>query len=278
MLSGFLQSDIWEKFQQALGKKTFRVNGQLLIKNRLPLGLSWLYSPRCSLDNFDWQELEKIAQQERAIFSHFDHITPTTDYQLLTTSIQPQKTLVLDLTPSTTELLTKMKEKTRYNIRLASKKQLIIERSGEIEDFWRLINQTTERQQFIAHYREYYQKMIEIIPECQIWTIKYYHQAIAAAIFLFSQDDKSGYYLHGGSDYHYRQLMAPYLLQWAGIQEAQKRHLKFWDFWGVDERRWPGVTRFKTGFGGRIQDYPPAVRLIYRPFCYRLYTMTKVKR
>jgi len=49
--------------------------------------------------------------------------------------------------------------------------------------------------------------------------------------------------------------MAPHLLQWEQIREAKRYGCSEYDFWGIDEKKWPGVTRFKRGFGGREIKY-----------------------
>ena len=69
--------------------------------------------------------------------------------------------------------------------------------------------------------------------------------------------------------------MAPYLLQWEQIKEAKKRGCIEYDFWGIDDKKWPGVTRFKKGFGGQEITYPGAFDLIFQPIWYRLYKIAK---
>jgi len=51
--------------------------------------------------------------------------------------------------------------------------------------------------------------------------------------------------------------------------------LKFYDFWGIDEEKWPGVTRFKKGFNGRETIYPGAYDLVFQPLWYKVYKLTR---
>ena len=81
--------------------------------------------------------------------------------------------------------------------------------------------------------------------------------------------------LHGGSDYTHRALMAPYMLHWEAIKYFKSLGLKRYDFWGIDEEKWPGVTRFKTRFGGEVKDYPGAYVKILKPFWFNVYKVAK---
>ena len=69
--------------------------------------------------------------------------------------------------------------------------------------------------------------------------------------------------------------MAPHFLQWRQILEAKKRGKNRYDFWGIDEKKWPGVTRFKRGFGGKEITYIGAWDLIYRPIWYKIYNLAR---
>ena len=82
-------------------------------------------------------------------------------------------------------------------------------------------------------------------------------------------------YLHGASSRRHRDVMAPHLLQWHMIKEARQRGCGVYDFWGIDEQRWPGVTRFKRGFAGREITYPQSVDVVHRPSAYAAYRMAK---
>src|SRR3990167_7505327 len=72
-MSSFLQSQKWAKFQESVGHKTFRIENKLVIKNDLPLGLSYLYSPRPYFDDEKLlktflHETAKLAKSENSIF------------------------------------------------------------------------------------------------------------------------------------------------------------------------------------------------------------------
>ena len=69
--------------------------------------------------------------------------------------------------------------------------------------------------------------------------------------------------------------MAPYLSQWEQIKEAKKQGFQIYDFWGIDEINWPGVTRFKNGFGGKEIEYIGAYDYVFQPWWYVVYKGTK---
>ncbi len=297
----FLQSFEWSQFQESLGRQVFRlaiphVAQTLVIKYKLPFGKSYLYSPHGPIIDTDIflknsvaafkilsKKVREIAQKEKAIFWRMDPIMSESKegkgifknlgLEKLSREIQPKKTLVLNLGKSKRELLGQMHHKTRYNIRLAKKRGVSIKTSNSIDIFWDLLSQTAKRDSFRTHPKEYYQKMLEIFSPAKLFLAKYKNKIIAADIVVFF--GKRAAYLHGASDYKHRNLMAPYLLQWHQILEAKKEGKSLYDFWGIDEKKWPGVTRFKKGFGGKEIGYIGAWDLVYQPAWYKIYNLAR---
>lgn len=193
-----------------------------------------------------------------------------------TKDIQPPKTLILDLNQEEKELLEGMHPKTRYNIRLAEKKGVKIQAgsSADFKEFWRLMNLTGERDQFRLHGAAHYKNLLggQGGPDAKfikLFLARYQGRNIAAGLFCFFGHKVT--YLHGASDNEFRNVMAPYLLQWTVIKIAQADGYKYYDFYGIDEKKWPGVTRFKLGFGGRPLEFPGTFDFVFRPIFYRLY-------
>ncbi|MDP3794708.1 MAG: peptidoglycan bridge formation glycyltransferase FemA/FemB family protein [bacterium] len=189
-----------------------------------------------------------------------------------TASVQPKENWVLDLTPPEAELLAAMHPKTRYNVRLAEKEaDLSIRRGDPAADFdaaWTLLEHTAERQEIRLHPRQYYERMLAM-PIAEIWIAEYKRQPVAAHILI--RFGGTFTYLHGGSSYEHRALMAPQLLHWKAIRESKARGYHTYDFGGTDGARWPGLTRFKQGFGGRQIVFVGAFDRALRPYWYRLY-------
>ncbi len=195
--------------------------------------------------------------------------------------IQPQKTLVLDIAKPEEILLNQMHQKTRYNIRLAQRKGVTVQpttnnQQSTIEIFLNLLEKTAGRDKFRLHPKKYYQKMLEVLGKkgmMKLFLAKYQNQIIAANLVCFFGQVAT--YLHGASDYNFRQLMATHFLQWQAISEAKKLDMKYYDFWGIDEKKWPGVTRFKKGFGGQEIIYPGTFDLIFQPLWYQAYNLAR---
>jgi peptidoglycan pentaglycine glycine transferase (the first glycine) len=281
MGKSFLQSKSWLDFQKSLGRTVWQIEGALVIKCELRIGKSYLYSPYCESKFFSasfLKEIKEIAKKENAIFFKAEPINffgaSLQDYGFIKAhNIQPQKTIVLDITKSEQELLDKMHYKTRYNIGLAEKKGIKARKDRKaFEEFWKLMEQTTKRDGFRSHPKKYYEKLLEI-PGVELFIADYNEEAIVANIVVFYE--KTAIYLHGASDYEHRNLMAAPLLQWEQIREAKRRGCIEYDFWGIDETKWPGVTRFKKGFSGREIVYPGAYDLIFQPFWYKVYKIAR---
>jgi peptidoglycan pentaglycine glycine transferase (the first glycine) len=190
--------------------------------------------------------------------------------------IQPKKTVVLNLKDNLDDILKRMHQKTRYNIRLAKKKGVVIKEgnSQDFVEFWRLMQLTGERDGFRIHKEEHYKNLLSSSSEfIKLFFVEYEDKKIATALICFF--GKKATYLHGASDNNFRQVMAPHLLQWEIIKRAKEENCWLYDFYGIDEKKWPGVTRFKRGFGGDEKKYAGAFDIVFRPSMYRVYRMLK---
>jgi lipid II:glycine glycyltransferase (peptidoglycan interpeptide bridge formation enzyme) len=110
-----------------------------------------------------------------------------------------------------------------------------------------------------------------------LYLVYYKNQVIAGNIVSFFGDTVT--YVHGASSYEHRRVMAPYLLQWQVIKKAKEKGYRHYDFYGIDEEKWPGITRFKKGFGGEGIKYPGTYDLILNKKWYYVYkTLRYIRR
>ena len=228
------------------------------------------------------KKLKKIARKENVIFLNIepkDNLPKIKEAKESKRRVQPQKTLILPLKNKKESIFENFHPKTRYNIRLAEKKgvevQAILgtkEKMNFLENFFSLILKTSKRGKFKIFPKKHYKNLLSI--ENAILYLARYKEKIIAANIVFYFGEKA-YYLHGASDYKYRHLMAPHLLQWKQICDAKENGKELYDFWGIDEIKWPGITRFKKSFGGEEIIYPKGIDLVFNNFYYSLYCLLK---
>jgi len=247
-----------------------------------------------------FREIIEIANQEKSIFLRFELPILSNFWSIneqkfgtkwsipmsgaisglpikKTADVQPSQTLILDLSKSEEQILTEMHYKTRYNIRLAERHSVKMRQGQpeEIEKFLNLLHQTAKRDKFKPHPDNYYRQLISLAQNfVKLFLAEYQNKILAANIIIFLGDTVT--YLHGASSEEYKNIMAPHLLQWLVIKEAKKLGYRYYDFWGINEKKWPGVTRFKKGFGGETVEYPGTYDLILNKFWYRLYWFGKL--
>jgi lipid II:glycine glycyltransferase (peptidoglycan interpeptide bridge formation enzyme) len=191
----------------------------------------------------------------------------------------PRKTLYIDLELSLEDIMARMKPKTRYNINLAKRKNIKIKwNRGDqaLEKFWKLNQITAKRNNFHSHAHDHYLNILKtksIGPRnrAEIAIAFNGSKPISANLVLFY--NKSVYYLHGASGNEERNTMSTYLLHAATIERAKEEGFEVYDFWGTDEKKWPGVTRFKEGFGGNPKYYPTIYEIPLNNLYYKLYRL-----
>ncbi|MFA5961348.1 MAG: peptidoglycan bridge formation glycyltransferase FemA/FemB family protein [Parcubacteria group bacterium] len=343
----FLQSEVWRQFQESVGRKTFHLSSENfwanIIFHKLPVVGKYFYVPRgpevksepgsgAPEPGSDFGELIKLAKENNAGWIRIDPeteelleaIRKNINYKIAKAphDMQPKELYVIDIAKSEEELLAEMKAKTRYNIKLSQKHNVLvkvisnfqfpisnkfsnpndqIKEKKYIEEFLRLTGVMARRQGIVAHPENYYRQMLEIIPgdNLKLYVAQYEGKIIAANLVVFYGE--TCIYLHGASDDNFRNVMAPYLLQWRQICDAKKAGCMRYDFGGIKtvnsepayakasageqetvngKNTWSGITKFKLGFAPKTLPtvFPGSYDIIINPVKYWLYRfIQKVK-
>jgi lipid II:glycine glycyltransferase (peptidoglycan interpeptide bridge formation enzyme) len=186
-----------------------------------------------------------------------------------------------------------MKQKTRYNIRLAEKKGVTVRAWNNIESFHKMMLVTGDRDRFGIHSLEYYRRAYELFHPtgmCELLVAEYESKPLAA-LMVFGRGRRA-WYFYGASTDEERNRMPTYLVQWEAIKWAKAHGCEEYDLWGVPdedeaileanfEKRhdglW-GVYRFKRGFGGELKRAAQAMDRVYNPLLYQAYVRLVANR
>jgi peptidoglycan pentaglycine glycine transferase (the first glycine) len=202
-------------------------------------------------------------------------------WQYSAEQIQFRNTVLIDLSPPEDDMLARMKQKTRYNIRLAAKKGVTI-RLGTVADLTMLYGMyagTSVRDGFVIRDENYYQMvwrmfMQSSMPHAEPLIAELDGEPVAA-VFVFFFAGKA-YYVYGMSRDAHREKMPTYLLQWEAIRRAKLAGCAIYDLWGAPEAfdesdsMW-GVFRFKEGLGGEVVRTLGAWDFVPNKMLYSLY-------
>ncbi len=284
------------------------------------------------------KKLAPIAKRERAVFLRIDpplHKSAPQKlplgFRLAHAEYQPTHTLILDLSQTEEQILAQMKPKGRYNIKVAQKHGVKIRAANaktlikDLDNFYKILSSTGSRDGFHIHPKSYYKNMLDALsPQkmADLFIAKYRNKTIAGIIvvyfknnynsgngttvpLLYHRPPSTATYYFGASDYEYRNLMAPYLLQWEAIREARRRGFKFYDFLGIaplnatcasvnpsgvpdsnqsaaDSSGAPNprhpyakITDFKMKFGGHIHAYSQTKEFVFKPVWYLIMQAVK---
>jgi peptidoglycan pentaglycine glycine transferase (the first glycine) len=306
-LSGYpnahiLQTSAWGELKSAFGWSTARLTqgetGAQVLFRPLPLWFNLAYIPRGPVGPA-WKTLmpalDTLCREQRCAFLKVEPdlwetpagvLEAPDGFQPGKQTIQPRRTLLVDLAGDEQRLLARMKQKTRYNIRLAQKKGVVVRPSSDLELFYRLMEKTGERDRFGVHSLDYYRRAFGLFypqGECELLLAELQGQPLAA-LMVFAHGPRAWYFYGASADEH-REAMPTYLLQWEAMRWAQSRGCIEYDLWGVpdadeatleanfEQRKdglW-GVYRFKRGFGGQLCRSSGPWDRVYNPVLYAFY-------
>lgn len=305
-----LQSWKWGEFKSRHGWDPERIAvttphgsgfAQVLFRSRGPISVG--YCPRGPLLTGDtskvWPELKRaidaVARKRRAMNVIFepDHnpgfsgslrrngLRPGPDHN------QPGRTVIIPLEPDDV-MLGQMHQKTRYSVRLAMRRGVDVScadvRDPEaIGSFYELLKDTSDRNDFAVHSREYYDDFLDVFGDDAYFVFARFEGNLCAVVIAARFGD-TGTYMYGASSTEHRGHGAAFLLQFQAMQWARDHGCKHYDLWGIPKQDpdsitsdegtslagtkgddWRGIYRFKTGFGGRIVSLPDTFEREYIP-------------
>ena len=309
---GFHQSFSWAKFKQADGwdsykigifdKKDKLIGGAVLLQFHFySTKTNFFYIPEAPI--LDYENEDELNAQwrvlETAIHSIVDvgkiaktthiRIEPRTNhcpkwflsrFSKAPLNLQPKYSQIVDLKASEDDILTQMKQKGRYNIKLAEKKGVKIVKVDNIqkkdrEEFYKIYKQTFERNKFSGKEKELFENLM---PNCKeiskLYFAEYNGERIATAYVIYYGARAT--YLYGASSNENREVMSPYLLHWEIMKDAKKEGFKIYDLWGIapstaKDHDWKGLTNFKKKFGGEEITFIGAYDYIIQKDLYEVF-------
>jgi peptidoglycan pentaglycine glycine transferase (the first glycine) len=285
---------------------------QLLWRELAPgLPLRIAYAPKGPL--LDWQDydlmettlsaIEQVARARGCIFVKIDpdvredttpgrrllHILGRRGWRFSGDQIQFKNTATTDLTIGEMALLAAMKQKWRYNIRLAERRGVHV-RQGDERDlaaFYTLYAETGQRDGFLVRPYAYYRTTWASYLAAQRDPANPAGGALllaehpaetqpVAGLFLLRYGQRA-WYFYGASSDRQRRDMPNYLLQWAALRWAMTQGCTVYDWWGAptqledDADPLQRVWQFKQGFGAHFQPQIGAWDFPVSPMLYQLY-------
>lgn len=295
----------WHTQRVALTQRDQIVAGAQLLFRRLPLRLGKLaylpfggYVSDATQWPALWDAVKQVAKRKGAAFLKWEPglylQDPLPDvaqwrFKVSPQTIQPPRTIVLDISDDDEAILARMNQGTRRKIRKSLKSDIHYyeARADDVATFTRLMNTTGDRKDFGVHDPAYYRMAYELfVPQHAALILAEHEGEPLAGVMVFAAGD-TAQYLYGASSNNKRNLAAGYGVQWQAIRWAKARGCRYYDMWGVpdadaetleahfQERSdglW-GPYGMKRGFGGQVVRSAGAWDVVYNQVVYNAYTI-----
>lgn len=294
MKEHFLQSSIWEKYQQLEGHQTFRLNGKdfsaFAILETTPLGnyLYCPYGPTLKSPNAIESALNSLSQLARENHAFFIRIEPTIDLSNLTKPLKltkshdlnPAHTWKIDLTQPETAILKAMRGSNVQYWRSHQKKGMSIRQTkdpAEITILTKLLQKVGEKDHFNPQAESHLKNQLQS-GFATLYVAEYEDKPLAAA--LVYDYDQTRFYAHAASSDEHRKLAAGTVLLVQIILDAKNNGANTFDFWGIttsEDRNhpWYGFSQYKKSFGGELVTYSGTWDLPLNSLRYHFYQVIR---
>ena len=288
-MASVLQTDQWAAFKEKYGWQSRRVDGVLILSRPILAGKSMWYAPETEITGAPAIEqlvtaVRGQATKEHVFLFRLELAVPYSEDVAVTLqehgfkksfeTVQPEWRAVVDVRPDTGRILAAMHQKGRYNIRVAERHGVTVEPSQSVDHFYDLYVETAKRDGFTPRGKEYFQDFLAMVPGAALFLARKNDKMLAGGIMVFYEEGAS--YLYGASSSEERQLMAPYLLHWGVMQEAQRRGCLSYDLGeippqGAEEHPLRGLGEFKMKLGAKAVHLMGSWDFVLEPFWYRAF-------
>lgn len=294
-----LQSWEWGEFRKKTGLKVVRIGlfDKKVLKSGLQITIHPIpktsytigYLPKCTMLNKEMlAALKKLGQENNCIFIKIEpNVTQGKEFFLKNgcfygRPLFTKYSFQIDLNQDEESLLAKMKQKTRYNIRVAEKHGVKINENNSLKTFnqyLKLTFETTKRQRFYAHDERYHRLMWQALHPAGIARLlKATYQEKTLVTWIVFVFNKVLYYPYGASSREHKKVMASNLLMWEAVKFGKKIGCHTFDLWGClgpnpdPKDRWYGFHRFKEGYGPKLIEFIGTFDLVLDPAKYKVYS------
>lgn len=296
--SVFMRLEDWDSYKIGLFSDNKLIGGAMILQFHFNDGTNFLYIPEGPI--LDYGDDEKLLWQWRALETAIRSIvdvaegSTTThlrieprisqcpswflrDFEKAPLNLQPKYTQIVRLDQSAEDILVGMKQKGRYNIKLAERKGVAVEMAdlnpANMRKFYALYAETFKRNTFDGKPLSYFESFVKAYGrEAKFFMAHHEGDLLAAAIVVYFGERAT--YLYGASTDHKREFMAPYALHWEIIKSAKNEKFKEYDLWGIHnsvedkDHAWHGITRFKKQFSDTSLNLVGAYDYIFQKDLY----------
>lgn len=277
------------------GKNIFQLTIHPLIPNRLVPNYKIGYLPRSVFPSKEILEyLYDYGKKNKIIFFKIEPDLEKSalfpiPYSLVPSPhpLFPEWTQILDLSKTEDELLKSFHSKTRYNIRLAEKKGVVIKEMSNDEGFKifsKLYFETCKRQKYFGHTPKYHKIIWDNLKKNIAHILIAFYNDVPLAAYELFYFKNTLYYPYGGTSLEYRNLMPSNLLMWEAIKLGKKLGATKFDMWGSlppnydMNNPWAGFTRFKEGYNTKFTEFVGSYDLVVNPLLYKIYNFVYLLR
>jgi len=325
-MKSLLQTQEWATLKEKQGWKIHDPDEIFVLEKKLPLGKTFLYAPEVSFAQItDFNrfitKVDKIARNINSIFFRLELLDEKVEknieiienlqkykFHKAFEEIQPEYRQIIPIAGSNEAILTQMKTKGRYNIKVAERHGVEVKVIGSenlkqgLDEFYKIFTETAKRDGFSIRPREYFQTLLDTLgTKGYTELLVAYLNNVAIAAEIVTYYDETASYLYGSSANNFRNVMAPYLMHWAAIKRARAKGCKYYDLLAIApfdsdqglvdsgqsenqkqkiiNHKYSGITRFKEQFGGRSVNIIGSYDLVYQPIWYEIFkTIEKIRR
>lgn len=288
------QTKSWGKYLSSINWKVENINGRQIFIKKLPLLPYSLIKIQRPKNPLPFLKINQLAKKHKALFvliepsqeNFHEEIFFKMDYAR-SKMTQAHTATIQIIIPQTESLLWKsFSENARRNIKKALKNKLMIKtislnknkNDPAFKNFFGLLkNLTNQKKFYIPGYDEFHKKMLAFKKNSYLFEAFDNQKNLLASLWI-SISDNTAHYMHVGTNQDGYRFLANYLLVWESLKFAQKKGLKFYDFEGVydprfpkERRSWQKFTEFKKRFHGTIIEYPYPQIKFYNPLLKILY-------